>query len=70
MKNNHISDFKEKSEIYDTALETWKKQKLSDINSISFDAACTDLIIPNSISNAAHVPTAITIFNNKESISI
>jgi cell division GTPase FtsZ len=70
MKNNQISDSKEKLEIYNTALETWKKQKLSDINSIPFDAACTDLIIPSSPSNAPNVPTAITIFNNNENISI
>lgn len=70
MKNNQISDSKEKIEIYNTALETWKKQKLTDINSIPFDPACTDLIIQNSSSNAPHVPKAITIFNNNENISI
>jgi cell division GTPase FtsZ len=70
MKNNQISDSKEKLEIYNTTLETWKKRKLSDINSIPFDAAYTDVIIPNSTSNAPHVPQAITIFNNKENISI
>lgn len=70
MKNNQISDSKENLERYNTTLETWKKRKLNDINSIPFDTACTDLIIPNSTSNAPNVPTAITIFNNNENISI
>jgi cell division GTPase FtsZ len=70
MKNNQILDFKEKLEIYNTTLETWKKRKLNDINLIPFDAACTDLIILNSSGNKPNFPTAITIFNNSERISI
>jgi hypothetical protein len=70
MKNNQISDSKEKLELYNTALETSSKYKINDINLITFDVVCADLIIPNSTSNTGNGPTAITIFNNNENISI
>jgi len=70
MKNNQTSDSKEELDIYNTALETWKKRKSIDIHSIPFDAACTDLIIPISTSDTLNIPTAITIFNSNENISI
>ncbi|MEZ7506132.1 hypothetical protein [Flavobacterium sp. Arc2] len=70
MKNNQTSDSKEKLEKHNTTLETWKKRKLSDINLIPFETACTYLIIPHSINNIPNITKPITIFNNNDSISI
>lgn len=70
MEDNKALESKERVKQFNKKVDDWNDRQLLGLNSIPFDEVCTDLIIPNSISNAPNVPTAITIFNNNESISI
>ncbi|SHG72821.1 hypothetical protein SAMN05444372_10965 [Flavobacterium micromati] len=70
MKNNQIAQAKEQLKAYKKAQEEWEKRKLVDVNSLSFDNDCADLIITNSFTYKANEPLQIRVFNNKESINI
>lgn len=60
----------ERIKTYNKELETWKKRKSQDVNSIVFDEHCADLMIANSPNRKISEPILVTFFNSQDSIKV
>lgn len=60
----------ERIKTYNKELETLKKRKSQDLNSIVFDEHCADLMIANSPNRKISEPILVTFFNSQDSIKV
>lgn len=70
MEDKAKTEFKERIKEHNKAIEQWDNCQFLNIQSISFDEVCSDLVVPISEKHNSNIALPIRLFNCKESINI